>query len=167
MPDLVLRDATTAADLAQVRALCWAYRDHLIDHAPATRALVEHFYPEDGYRATLEALPGDHDAVLLAWHGDRAVGCAMSHPLEDGNCEIKRVYVAPAARGLGAGRALVSELVVRAEARGQARVLLDTLKTLESARALYHALGFRERGPYAPLPPLEADALRFYEKVLT
>ena len=27
--------------------------------------------------------------------------------------------------------------------------------------------GFRERGPYAPLPPLEADALCFYEKVLT
>lgn len=167
MPEIEIRDARTAEELAAVRTLCMDYRRHLAEHDPMGRVLVDSFYPEAAYAETLARLPEGHDAVLLAMAGGRPVGCAMSHALEDGSCEIKRVYVAPEGRGKGAARALVQELLARARARGQSRALLDTMKTLHAARALYLAMGFRECGPYLTYAPGEAEELCFFEMPLT
>ncbi|APZ54311.1 GNAT family N-acetyltransferase [Salipiger abyssi] len=163
MPEIEIRDARTAEELAAVRRLCLDYRRHLAEHDPMGRVLVDSFYPEAAYAETLDRLPEGHDAVLLALAGGKPVGCAMSHALEDGSCEIKRVYVSPEGRGRGAARALVQELLTRARARGQSRALLDTMKTLHAARALYTAMGFHERGPYATYAPGEAEELCFFE----
>src|SRR6187402_1822265 len=94
--------ATTPAELAAAATLFQAYADALdIDLA----------YQD--FTRELAALPGKYapprGALLLAVDGDgTALGCVALRPFGDGDaCEMKRLYVAPAARGTGLGRALV------------------------------------------------------------
>jgi putative acetyltransferase len=68
--------------------------------------------------------------------------------------ELKRMYVAPGARGSGAGRLLATEAVAAARRLGYERLLLDTVASMTGAIAIYRDLGFRPTGPYRhnPLP---------------
>jgi ribosomal protein S18 acetylase RimI-like enzyme len=59
-------------------------------------------------------------------------------------CEIKRVWVAEAARGMGLGRRLLGELEARAVDHGGRVVRLDTNKALTEAISLYRSAGFTE-----------------------
>jgi ribosomal protein S18 acetylase RimI-like enzyme len=105
-------------------------------------------------QAELAALPGGYDAILLAREGEEIVGCVALRPLEDGACEMKRLYVRPAGRGSGVGRALVEASIARARDLGYTTMRLDTLPTMDAARALYLSLGFRpiERYNDNPIP---------------
>jgi ribosomal protein S18 acetylase RimI-like enzyme len=92
--------------------------------------------------------------VLIAWDGDRAAGAGAYRMVEAGVCEMKRLYVRPAFRGRNLGRELANELIEDARERGYRTMLLDTLASMQSARALYRDLGFRPVEPYYdnPLP---------------
>ncbi|SDH53950.1 Acetyltransferase (GNAT) family protein [Alloyangia pacifica] len=162
--EITIRTAASPDDFAAVRRLCLAYREDLRSHHPAAPALVDLFYPDPAYSDLLDALPGKHDAVLLADLGGAPVGCAMSQRLPDGSTEIKRVYVAPEARGHGLAGLLVEELATRARAVGVPQMRLDTMKTLGAACHLYAKLGFVERGPYQPIPEQALPHLRFFER---
>lgn len=100
----------------------------------------------------LAALPGGYDAILLARGGERAVGCVALRRLEDGACEMKRLYVRPVARGSGAGRALAEAIVEEARRLGFPTMRLDTLPTMGAAQALYRSLGFVECERYNDNP---------------
>jgi ribosomal protein S18 acetylase RimI-like enzyme len=65
---------------------------------------------------------------------------------------MKRLYVTPAGRGLGVGRALVERVLEAAVERGYAEVRLDTLGSMGAARALYGSLGFGEVERYYETP---------------
>jgi putative acetyltransferase len=69
-------------------------------------------------------------------------------------CEMKRLYVRPAYRGLRLGRQLADAIMDSARNQGYDCVLLDTLDEMETARALYEDLGFVEVPPYYhnPIP---------------
>ncbi|WP_298969761.1 GNAT family N-acetyltransferase [uncultured Roseobacter sp.] len=170
MGDLRIRPAEMPRDLPDVQQLCWDYRDHLLSCGPEMQQLVEAFYPEDVYTALMDALPVKHarpyGTILLAELNGAAVGCGMYHPLNKQDAEIKRVFVAEAARGTGAGQKLSQALIDQARADGYRRILLDTNKTFAPARGLYEKLGFENRGPYSALPPGTAEYLTFYELTL-
>ncbi len=68
-------------------------------------------------------------------------------------CYLAELYVSPARRGQGRGRALMEAAIERARARGADYILLGTSEDDVVARALYERLGFinRERGPEGPI----------------
>lgn len=105
-----------------------------------------------GFEQELEALPGGYDAVLVATVGGVAAGCVGVRPLEDGTCEMKRLYLRPSARGTGLGRALAGAALARARELGYARMRLDTLPSMTEARVLYRSLDFVEIEPYRHNP---------------
>lgn len=93
-------------------------------------------------------------AFLLAQAGGRQIGCVGLRQFAPGDGEIKRLYVDPAARGLGVGRLLAEAIVVEGRRLGYTRLLLDTLPSMGAAQALYASLGFRPVPAYRynPLP---------------
>lgn len=88
-------------------------------------------------------------ALLLAYDGELPAGCVVLSQRDAQTAEIKRLYVVPAARGSGIGRALVVAAIERARAGGHRRVVLDTHRSrLEAAYGLYRAMGFEECEAY-------------------
>lgn len=100
----------------------------------------------------LPGLPGDYappdGRILLAVEGDEVAGCIALRKIDEETCEGKRLYVRPAFRGKGAGRALCEAVIGEARKIGYRRMLLDTVESLNKANALYRALGFRGTEPY-------------------
>lgn len=151
--------ATGAEDLADVRSLFRAYVDWLgIDLS------------YQGFEEELAGLPGKYappaGGLFLARQDDGTVlGCVGLRAFgEDGASEMKRLYVLPAARGLGVGAALVARVVKAAQEAGYSEMLLDTLPTMTGAIKLYKAAGFEDVPAYYDTPIAETV---FFRKKLT
>jgi ribosomal protein S18 acetylase RimI-like enzyme len=81
---------------------------------------------------------------LVAYRDGGVIGCGGLKLHGADAAEIKRVWVAGAARGTGVARRLMAALEERARAAGAPAVQLDTNRTLTEAIALYRRLGYRE-----------------------
>jgi len=109
------------------------------------------------FEKELAGLPGAYQppagSLLLAERVGEAVGCVALRPLAPPEiAEIKRLYVRRAARGAGAGRALIDAVLAEARRAGYERVRLDTLPVMKEAQSLYRALGFVEIPAYRKYP---------------
>ena len=165
MSDHITIRQATQDDLVAVRALCWDYRTGLLRIAGDRRDVVEADYSQRQFETIMDSLPQLHarpDGAIFA--GDvegSALGCAMTHRIDAQSCEIKRLFVDPAARGKGLAERLVTSAMRQARADGYTRMVLDSLIWLEDALRLYDRLGFAPCPPYYPLQPAFADLLVF------
>lgn len=138
-------------------------------HAPGAVGVAATLFEE--YRAAIgidlgfqdfaaehAALPGDYvpaaGALLVAFADADAAGCCAIRPLDQGACELKRMWVRPRFRGRGIGQLLLAEAIDRARRAGHDRMLLDTLPGMETALGLYLRSGFAPIARYNdnPLP---------------
>jgi putative acetyltransferase len=90
-----------------------------------------------------------------AWDGDVLRGFAALKQLDDGHGEVKSMRAAPAARGTGVGRALLTHIVAEAGRRGYRRLSLETGTAALHAPAvsLYRSAGFTSCEAFADYPP--------------
>jgi putative acetyltransferase len=160
LPAFELLAATTPEHLAQVQSL---FREY----AAALAALGVSLRFQD-FDAEVSALPGVYaqpaGAVLLAQVGGAAAGCVALRALPEADhvnaCEMKRLFVRPAFRRYGLGRALAQQVIDVATQAGYSCLLLDTLHDMEAARELYASLGFEEIAPYYYNPIAGAHYLK-------
>jgi ribosomal protein S18 acetylase RimI-like enzyme len=145
------------------------------DEIAVVRALFERYaaaLPFDlayqDFATELAGLPAPYVApcgrLLLARDGSLAIGVVGLKPLASGTGEIKRLYVAPEARGRGVGEILLRRALEAAWQIGYARVRLDSHRpSMGPALGLYRRLGFVEIPPYGPDL---GGAIVFFEKIL-
>ena len=89
---------------------------------------------------------------LIARLDGEAVGCGGLKVTGDGVGEVKRMWVAPSARGLGVAKRLLRALEIRAAEAGLDVLQLDTNRSLLEARAMYARYGYVEIAPYNDNP---------------
>jgi len=102
------------------------------------------FDPSKSIPADTHELVPPRGALLIARLRGGPIGCGglKFHPGEP--AELKRMWVAPEARGLGLGRRLLVELERHAKEAGTRVVRLETNRTLSEAIQLYRSSGYRE-----------------------
>jgi GNAT superfamily N-acetyltransferase len=110
------------------------------------------FDPARSISADDEELTPPAGLLLIATLHGEPVGCGALKLHDDAPTEIKRMWVAPDARGLGLGRRLLADLEARAAAGGARVVRLETNRTLTEAISLYRASGYREVAPFNDEP---------------
>lgn len=139
--------ARSAQDLEATAQLFAAYADSL--------GLDLSFQEFDN---ELNSLPGKYapptGEILLARNGNgTAVGCVAVRPLSPPDCcEMKRLYILPAGRGLGVGKKLLHEILDIAASLGYNEIKLDTLPSMSQAISLYESAGFSPTTPYYKTP---------------
>ncbi|HJU54039.1 MAG TPA: GNAT family N-acetyltransferase [Pyrinomonadaceae bacterium] len=119
--------------------------------APESLLLVEHLWKALGqlYGNTgpCQFVPADVEgagtAFVVARLDGRPVGCGAIRPHEPGVAEVKRMYVEPAARGLGVGRRILQELESVAGALGYVAIRLETGVKQPAAISLYERAGYQ------------------------
>jgi GNAT superfamily N-acetyltransferase len=149
--DLRIVQAATPADFEEARALFSEYA--------AALGFKSCFRGFDGELAGLPGRYAPPDGRLLLArldHAPAASACGGLWRLDDGVCELRRLYVRPEARGRGVGRALALALLEEARRAGYARIRLETLPIMKEALSLYPSLGFHGIEPYGTEPLAEA-----------
>lgn len=79
-------------------------------------------------------------------------GCAGLRKIDEGVCEMARLFIRPQFRGRGLGRRMAADLLQKAQEMGYRTVRLHTLPSMREATALYRTLGFEEIPPYGENP---------------
>jgi GNAT superfamily N-acetyltransferase len=114
--------------------------------------------PERGFDPTVGATAEPHEvrppngAFVVAYLRGEAIGCgAVKH--HPGNVtDIKRMWVAESARGLGLGRRLLERLEELAREHGSTTTRMETGDVLPEAIALYRSAGYVEVPPFNEEP---------------
>ena len=146
MTGVTIIQASSSAQIAQVRELFLEYAKSL-----GFSLCFQNFEQE------LATLPGHYappkGRLFLAEYEGQPAGCAAMRTLEPGICEMKRLYLRPAFRGKGIGRALAERLVADARQAGYRAMRLDTVEpVMQEAVTMYRRMGFREIPAYCQNP---------------
>ena len=142
-----LRRIEVVGDLAPATALAREFGDWATEQIEARLGIV---IPADADHPpeVLDELLATGGRLYVAEVDGAAVGVGGLKPLSDTAGEIKRMFVRSSARGLGAGRAIVGQLIADARALGFETVYLESASFMHSAHALYRSVGFVPSDPY-------------------
>lgn len=155
--EYVISPTRSIEDIEAVKTLFTAYANSLgIDLA------------FQNYAAEFAALPGKYapptgELLLARDSNDIPIACVGLRSIEpEGCCEMKRLYVAPAGRGSGVGKALVEAIIKIARHLGYHEMRLDTLTSMTPAISLYSKFGFIPAEAYYhnPLDDVQYMVLR-------
>jgi GNAT superfamily N-acetyltransferase len=110
----------------------------------------------------------DVAVLLVARDADgTAIGCGALRQLEPAVAEVKRMYVAPGARGRGISRAVLAALEAAALDRGWTTLRLETGPRQPEAIGLYESAGYRPIGPFGGyVDEPDAGCSLYYERTL-
>jgi len=106
------------------------------------------FDPALSISAEAEELIPPSGMVVIARLRGRAIGCGALKFHEGKPAEVKRMWLATSARGLGVGRRLLGELEHHARQAGVTVLRLETNRALAEAIALYRRSGYAEVNPF-------------------
>jgi GNAT superfamily N-acetyltransferase len=149
--------------MAEVERLLVASMVHVEARDPAhphARACVQAYFSElsrrfsEGFDPAVSTPVAEQELrppgglLLLATLHTEPVGCGGLRFDGDATAEIKRMWVAPTARGLGLGRRLLTDLESRAAGHGVRTLRLETNRALREAIGLYRASGYQEVAPF-------------------
>lgn len=106
-----------------------------------------------GFEQELRDLPGKYaqpeGRLLLAYWDERLAGCIALRKLEDGVCEMKRLFVRDGFRGKAIGVSLIEEVIAEAHKAGYAKMRLDTFPPkMGKAVSIYESHGFQSIPAY-------------------
>jgi DNA-binding MarR family transcriptional regulator/GNAT superfamily N-acetyltransferase len=112
--------------------------------AELARRFDDGFDPDRSISAADAELRPPAGVLLMATLHDRAVGIGALKFHPGAPAEVKRMWLAPAVRGLGLGRRMLAELEAVAADNGVSVLRLETNRALDEAIALYRSAGYRE-----------------------
>lgn len=113
--------------------------------------------PEQVFALDLNKLRADDITFWTVWEEEELVGCGALKELTPTYGEIKSMRTPAAARGRGAGRAVLAHIISVAQQRGYKKLSLETGKHagFEPAHKLYRSKGFVMSGPFGSYLPNE------------
>ena len=128
----------------------------------AVRTLLEEYWNSFGFTPCfqnfgeeLAGLPGAYappgGRLALATVDGQSAGCIAMRRVDRDHAEAKRLYVRPAFRGVGLGRALMEWVMAEARTAGYREIVGDTMPVMGDALALYERMGFERTGAGAPV----------------
>lgn len=128
----------------------------------ASEAYMGALYPaESNHFAPLATLMQPNVHFLVARSGGRAIGCGAIVDNGDGTAELKRMWVAPEARGLRVGHRILTALETAARQSGITTVRLETGIHQPEAIGLYRRCSYVEIPPFGSYQP---DPLSLFMK---
>ncbi len=134
MVSFAIEDPTTAD-------ASWCFNQYF---AEINRRFEGGFDPALSISADPQELTPPLGLLLVARLHGRPIGCGALKFHQRRPAELKRMWIAPTARGLGVGRRLLGELERHAREAGVAVLRLETNRTLSEAIALYKGSGYIE-----------------------
>jgi len=152
-PELIIDDVPATGEAAR-HCLELYYRE-------LRERFEEGFDPAKSVLHSLAEFDPPRGSFLILRLGDKPVGCGGLTPLGDSGY-LKRMWIAPEARGLGLGRKLLVGLEAKARSLGYRSVKLETHQSLAEAQRLYRSSGYREVAPFND----ELYAHHWFEKPL-
>ena len=133
------------------------------DYVAEIKAMYPEWTPDVPPRMSARDVEPPAGRWLVAYRDGRPIGCAGLKRLDERTGEIKRIYVAPAGRGAGVARALISKLEAAARGAGYDKVRLDTGAKQDASVALFRSSGYEPIADYNGNPV----ASYWFEKRLT
>ncbi|MFJ9609447.1 GNAT family N-acetyltransferase [Kitasatospora sp. NPDC101176] len=157
-----MKSTTAAADTVEFRVTGYAHPDAQALSAEVQQEYVRRYGDPDETVMHAEDFEAPSGLFLIAYLGGRPVACggwrakqAGPDGVRDGDAEIKRMFVIPAARGRGLARAVLRHLERTAVEAGLTRAILETGTEQPEAVALYESEGYaaiRKFGIYREHP---------------
>jgi DNA-binding MarR family transcriptional regulator/GNAT superfamily N-acetyltransferase len=144
---------TASLDIRSVDPECTDARYCLSEYvAELNRRSRRHFDPSVGATALPHEVRPPAGQFLVVYLQGEPIGCGAVKHHVGAPAEIKRMWIAPRARGLGLGRRLLETLEACARAGGAHVAHIETSAVLSEALALYASSGWTEVPPFNDEP---------------